>query len=91
MITLKVNMVTTKNYYSQETFDFSNYSTESKYHEDSNKLVTGKKKDETRGVAVEIFVGLKPKMYSFLVGNNAQKKAKGVNKIVIATKFTGSY
>ena len=33
-------------------------------------------KDETGGVAIEEFVGLKSKMYSFLVENNEQKKAK---------------
>ena len=31
------------------------------------KLVLGKIKDETGGVAIEEFVGLKAKMYSFLV------------------------
>ena len=30
----------------KEMFDFSNYSTKSKYYDDSNKLVTGKMKDE---------------------------------------------
>ena len=42
-------------------------------------------KDETRCVAIEEFVGLKPKMYSFLVDNNEHKKAKGVNKNAVAT------
>ena len=28
-------------------FDFSNYSTKSKYYDDSNKLVIGNMKDET--------------------------------------------
>ena len=32
-----------------------------------------KMKDETRGVVIEQFVGLKPKMYSFLVDNNDHK------------------
>ena len=36
----------------------------------SNTLVIGKMKDELRVVAIEEFVGLKPKMYSFLVDNN---------------------
>ena len=31
------------------------------------------------GVAIEEFVGLKPKMYSCLVDNGEHKKAKGVN------------
>ena len=30
----------------KEMFDFSNYSTKSKYYDDSNKLVTGEMKDE---------------------------------------------
>ena len=48
-------------------FDFSNDSTESKYYDNSNKLVIEKMKDETGYVAIEEFVELKPKMYSFLV------------------------
>ena len=57
-------------------------STNSKYHDDSNKLVIGKMKDETGVVAIEEFVGLKPKMYSFLVDKNEHKKAKGMNKML---------
>ena len=68
----------------KEMFDFSNYSTKSEYYNDSNKLVIGKMKDETGGVAVEEFVGLKPKMYSFLVDNIEHKKAKRVDKNVVA-------
>ena len=56
-------------------FDFSNYSTKLKYYDNSNILVIGKMKDETRGVAIEEFVGLEPKMYSFLVDNSEHKKA----------------
>ena len=47
----------------KEMLDFGNYSTKSKYSDDSNKLVIAKMKDETRGVTIEQFVGLKPKMY----------------------------
>ena len=47
--------------------DFSNYSTKSKYYHNSNKLVAGKMKDETPGVAIEEFVGLKAKMYLYLM------------------------
>ena len=43
-------------------------------------------KDEAAGVATEQFVGLKPKMYLYLVDdNNEHKKAKDVNKNVVAT------
>ena len=66
-------------------FDFSNYSTKSKYYDDSNKLVIGKMKDETGGVAIEEFIGLKPKLYLFLVDNNEHKKAKDGNKNFVAT------
>ena len=69
----------------KEMFDFSNYSTKSKCYDDSNKLINGKMKDETGGVANEEFVGLKPKMYLFLVDKNEYKKAKAVNKNVVAT------
>ena len=50
----------------------------SKYYDNSNKLVTGKKKDEIGGVAIEVFVGLKPKMHSLLVGKSGHKKAQKV-------------
>ena len=39
-------------------FDFSIYSTKSKYYHNSNKLVVGQMKDETTSVAIEEFVGL---------------------------------
>ena len=69
----------------KEMFDFSNCLTKSKYYDNSNKLVIGKMKDETRGVAIAEFVGLKTKMYSFLVDNIERNKAKGVNTNVIGT------
>ena len=50
--------------------DFSNYSTKSKYYDDSSKLVIGKMEEETRGVLVQEFVGLKP--YSFLIDNKSE-------------------
>ena len=76
----------------KEMFYFSNYLTKSKYHNDSNKLVIGKLKDETGGVAIEGFVGLKPKMYSYLLDNNSEhKKTKGVNRNVVATISHNEY
>ena len=51
--------------YDKEMVDFSNYSTKSKYGHSSNKLVVGKMKDVTAGVAIEEFIGLKPKMCSY--------------------------
>ena len=41
-------------------------------------------KDETGDVAIEQFVTLKPKLYSFLVDDGSEyKKAKGVNKNIV--------
>ena len=48
-------------------------------------------KDETAGVAIKEFVGLKPKMYSFLVENSKHKKAKGMNRNVAATISHNEY
>ena len=39
-----------------------------------------KRKDETGGVAIEEFVGLKSKMYWLLVDNSKHKKANGGKK-----------
>ena len=58
--------------YDKELFDFSNYSTKSKYYDSSNILVVGRTKDETVDVAIEEFVELKPKMYSYLVDDNSE-------------------
>ena len=49
-------------------------------------------KDETVSAAIEYFVGLNPKIYSYLVDDNSeQKKTKGVNKNVAATISHNEY
>ena len=54
--------------------------------------MVGEKKGETAGIAIEEFVGLKPKIYLYLVDDNSEhKKAKGVNKIVVATISHNEY
>ena len=68
----------------KEMRNFSNYLTKSKYYDNSNKSIIGKMKDETRSVAIEEFVGLNPKMYLFFVHNSKHKKAKHMNRNVIA-------
>ena len=58
--------------------DFSNYSKDSKFFNETNKKVIGKMKDEFGGVIVSEFVGLKSKMYSMkkkmMVKNIIQQK-----------------
>ena len=76
----------------REMLSFSNYSTKSKYYDNSNKLLAGKMKNETVGVAIEEFVELKPKMYSYFVNDNSEhKKAKDVNRNVIAAISHNEY
>ena len=41
--------------------------------------------NETGGVVIEEYVGLKPKLYLFLVYNNKYEKTKDVNKNNVAT------
>ena len=49
-------------------------------------------KDKAAGIAIEKFVGLKPKMYLCLVDDNSEhKKAKGVNGNIVATMSHNEY
>ena len=49
-------------------------------------------KDETSGVAIKEFVGLKANMHSFLANDSSEhKKAKGVNKNVVETIIHSEY
>ena len=48
----------------KDLFDFSIYSEDSKFFDNTNKKVIGKMKDEYGGVIIDEFVGLKSKMYS---------------------------
>ena len=47
----------------KDLFDFSNYSKDSKFFDETSKEVIGKIKDEFGGVIVTEFVGLKSKMH----------------------------
>ena len=62
----------------KKMYDFGNYSGKPKYYDDSNKSVVDEIKDKTVGLPIEEFVGLKPKMYSFLVGNSMSIKKQKV-------------
>ena len=110
MITLKISMVTTRDFRDtdslmneiktedvyedfcndKEILDFRNYSTNSKYYDNSNKLVVDKMTYETVGVAIAEFVELKPKMY-LVDDNNEHKKGESVNRNVFATISYNEY
>ena len=66
-------------------FDFSNYSKDSTFFDETNKKVIGKMKDKFGGVIVNKFVGLKSKMYYVKkIDGKESNTAKGVS---IATEF----
>ena len=68
----------------RERFDNSDYPSDSKFYFAENKKVIGKFKDETSGVPIREFIGLKSKMYSISLDNDKDsKKAKGVKKNVV--------
>ena len=69
----------------KDLFDFSNYSKDSKFYDESNKKVIGKKKDEMGGVIIDEFIGLKSKMYPIKkIDGRETNTAKGVR---FATEF----
>ena len=61
-----------------QLFDTSDYPPDHPLYSSVNKKVMGKMKDETAGVPIQEFVGLRSKMYSMLYNNQAKKKAKGI-------------
>ena len=70
-----------KIYEDKDLFDFTDYSKESKFYDNSNKKVTGKMKNEMSDKVISEFVGLKSKMYSLVTVDNEEKvRAKGINK-----------
>ena len=48
-----------------------------------NKKVIGLMKDELGGEKMREFISLRPKMYSYKVGNSEPKKCKGIKKCVV--------
>ena len=69
-------------------FDFSNYSKDLKFSDETNKKVIGKMKDEFGGVIVDEFGGLKSKMYSIEeIDGKEYNTAKGVSIVTELKKF----
>ena len=73
-----------------DSFDTSNYP---KDHQSGiksgiNKKVPGKFKDELGGEIITEFVGLRPKLYSYVTMNNKEeKKCKGIRKTIVKNKI----
>ena len=69
----------------KDLFDFSNYSKDSIFYDDTNKNVIGIVKNEYGEVIIIEFIGLKSEMYSIRkIDGRESCTAKGVN---IATEF----
>ena len=65
-------------------FDNSDYPKNSPFHNNANKKVIGKFKDEAAGMPIVEFVGLRSKMYSYIKDNEqSSRTAKGIKKNVI--------
>ena len=68
----------------QDLYDTSNYPQEHPLYSAKNKKVIGKFKDETAGLPITEWVGLRAKMYSMKLMDGKEKKTgKGIKKIVL--------
>ena len=67
----------------RDHFDFSNLAVDNPLFSNVNRAVVGKFKDETSGVPIQEFIGLRSKCYSILTDAGVQKNtAAGVKKCV---------
>jgi hypothetical protein len=65
----------------KEFFDFASFPHDHKYYDASNNKIIGKFSDESNGGIIKEFVGLRPKMYSYVFsGEDVMEKhrAKGI-------------
>ena len=72
----------------KDFFDFSNYEKHHPLYSAENKSVVGKFKDETHGIPISEFVGLRSKMYSLLTVEGEQKNTAAGVKNYVAKKLT---
>ena len=78
---IKTDDIYKDNYENKHLFDLSGYTMNDEYRkcDNTNKKVILKMKDETDGIPIIEFVGLRSKMYSLLLDNGKEKKTgKGI-------------
>ena len=83
----------------KEHFDFAGYPKTSKFFDATNNKVLGKMKDEAAGQPVLEFIGLRPKMYSFVIATDPTDEtktkekhvAKGIQRAVISNLHHEDY
>ena len=72
----------------KDLFDFSNYSKDSKFYDDSNKKVVSKMKDEMGGIIIDEFIGLKSKINAIKkIDGRESNTAKGVSIVAEFNEF----
>ena len=64
-------------------YDTSNYPIDHCLYSTVNKKVLGKMKNETAGIQIQEFIGLRAKLYSLITANEEKKRAKGTKKYVV--------
>jgi len=64
----------------EDMMDYSEYDERSVFHDKKNKKVIGKFKCETKGAPIIEFVGLRPKMYSYLYKEKPEVDAATLEK-----------
>jgi hypothetical protein len=79
----------------RDLFDNSNLDKSHRWYDPKNKKVIGKFKDETKGVEIKEFVGLRSKMYSYTIDDGkAQplkcRKAKGISAAAVREDISHS-
>ena len=67
----------------ESRFDTSGYEPDKPLPIGKNKKVIGLMKDESGGKVMKEFISLRPKMYSYRVGEDKPKKCKGIKKCVV--------
>jgi hypothetical protein len=72
----------------KDLYDTSNYPKDHFLYSNKHKKVIGKMKDETGGLPIEEFVGLRAKLYCYKTKTEVEKKAKGIKKNVIKNDIT---
>ena len=75
----------------KDLFDFSNYTKDSKFFDETNQKVIGKMKDELGEVTVADFIGSKSKIYSvkkMMVKNIIQEKKWVLQLSLINSKMS---
>ena len=84
LVDIKTNDIYKDMSETKEDYDFSDYPKDHQLHDESNKKVIGKMKDECAGTPIAEYIGLRPKLYSILRSDEELiKKAKGVKQYVI--------